>query len=77
MSFNNNNVKIDITDLKYTEKKVKEHKDVIDNSVEYKTVFDKNIPIEEKIRFYIKKEFSEDIDLDTIRECINLKYENQ
>lgn len=73
---NNNNVKIDITDLKYTEKKVKEHKDVIDNSVEYKTVFDKNIPIEEKIRFYIKKEFNEDIDLDTIRECINLKYEN-
>lgn len=73
---NNDNVKIDITDMESKKKRIQEHRNVVDNSTEYDIVFDKNIPIDEKIKFFIKKEFNEDVELSDIRECINITYEN-
>lgn len=71
---NSDNVKIDI-DTNGTNVENEDHIS-IDNDNEYSILFDKNIPIDEKIKFYIKKDFNVDVDIQEIRECINLTYEN-
>ncbi len=71
---NSENVKIDIN-TNGTNNENNDHI-AIENNNEYSVIFDKNVPIDEKIRFYIKKDFDKDVDLQTIRECIHLTYDN-
>jgi len=68
-----NNVKLDIDGANANDNDVTPNDNIeIDN--EYETVFNTGVPIEEKIRFFIKHDFGEDIDLETIRECLNITY---
>jgi hypothetical protein len=67
----NSKVKIEVTQLKETKKR-KQEKETLEENSKYNIIFDKSIPIEEKIKSYIEMEFDKKIETADICECLDI-----